>query len=353
MTANGYLASARGFSIGLLVITYLAYDLASFQLRRNQLHADFQTQTARYLVVQWLGEKIPNVDNPAAPRAGATLDRFIGQLLGGAMRDHYDHHKEVWKLLQNSSRADLFGKAHRETVSGYTHTRFKIEEVVRTGQPEHGHADAPLRYLVRVTFRDFENQLVTRTVAADPASPYPLVRINQIASRVNADLVDAKDFHAGMGQLYRKINSRVVAVPGTGHHFSSDRAIWVLVAVGFTTITLIRNRVRCIYQDPQLAVGEPWLVLDGHAGLERFVAWLWAWIIFFCPWIIGFSWFCMRADQVRIDDFQTTLIMDAASYGFGLIMMIGGGWQSLGILAMVVTLRQHRAGVFGQADPDR
>lgn len=59
------------------------------------------------------------------------------------------------------------------------------------------------------------------------------------------------------------------------------------VLVGLALMALVRNRIRYVSQDPELGIGEPWLLVDSTVGLEKLLANCWLLFLVLAPWLIG------------------------------------------------------------------
>jgi hypothetical protein len=170
-----------------------------------------------------------------------------------------------------------------------------------------------------------------------------LIEINRIAIRAEAAQIQPDKFAKGISGIYNRLINRVIQAPGLGLKFSSERAIWVAGLVTFMMLTLIRNRVRWVYHDDNLALGEPWLVLDGEAGLERFAALAWLALIILSPWIVWGSAIAVITDYTRVTGSLTSWTQDIISFLMLFVFMIISGWQAMWTAIMVIHLRHARS----------
>lgn len=292
MNSSNYLISARTLAVLLLLVVYLGVDVARFNLSRSELLKQLWRQTGRTLVESYLNQE-----------------------------------KVSWGELQQQEPFDKW-----KDIGQFRQVRIEWWDEHKSAGPKN----------IVVTFRGPDGQPHKETFTTNPTIPAPFIEINRIAIRAEASQVQPNKLAEGVSGIYNQLINRVIEVPGIGLKFSSERAVWVAGLVTFMMLTLIRNRIRWVYHDANLALGEPWLVLDGYAGIERLTALAWLALIMLSPWIVWGSTLAVITDYTRVTGSLTSWTQDVVSFLLLCLLMIISGWQALWIATMVIHLRHAR-----------
>ena len=88
---------------------------------------------------------------------------------------------------------------------------------------------------------------------------------------------------------------------------------------------------------------EPWLVLDAESRLESVIAVAWCAAIAASPWLIGMFQIALQTEQIRFEGRRSSPGADLVALFSALVVMVSGGWQSIGIVAMVRELKVKRS----------
>jgi len=164
-----------------------------------------------------------------------------------------------------------------------------------------------------------------------------------IAARIGVDVKDNESFT----DLFRRIESELVdrqgvTVPMLGLPVDAANAAWALSLLVLGLMVLIRSRVRRVFYDPDLAVDEPWLILDGRTGVERVAAWAWLALVLSAPWVTYATLSTTIAVQIPAAGGVSTIAGDALRLGGSLAVFAIAAWTSILTVADLLLLRELR-----------
>jgi hypothetical protein len=135
---------------------------------------------------------------------------------------------------------------------------------------------------------------------------------------------------------------RRIAVPGIGLEFRNGVAPWFIALGVLGLIVQIRNQVRRTFLDSELALSEPWLIVDGRRGVEKFVAGAWAGALLVAPWITTGCLIAVFAAESSANGWSTGLVEESITHlAVGSVLLIGG-WSSLTLCGDLLLLRRLR-----------
>ena len=128
---------------------------------------------------------------------------------------------------------------------------------------------------------------------------------------------------------------RRTSMPGIGLEFRNGVAPWFIALTVLGLLVQIRNQIRRTFLDPDLAIDEPWLILDGRRGLEKATAGAWALAIFIAPWIATGCLIAVATVDTSIEGWNPYHL-------FILPLLLVGGWSSLTTFGELLRLRRLR-----------
>jgi hypothetical protein len=148
------------------------------------------------------------------------------------------------------------------------------------------------------------------------------------------------------GALYRRVEFELVDsevdTPGIGVRVTRAQATWTIAFVTVLFMTLIRHYVRQAVRDPKGALDEPWILLDGHAGLELLVARCWTTLIAIAPWIAN-GVLLVTITLEYLVYVPTTSVATDVVVAFAVVFLLGvGAWVSLTLVGDLLRLRDAR-----------
>jgi hypothetical protein len=286
MRTTSYLSSARVVSILLVLAMYLDIDLTRDQLQRNAWLNDARQIYAR---------------------------SFLGRLT---------------KPLRNT----------REEVLGVG--TVMIEQLhLPAGQER---ADGPV-WVVKVTRVDGKQWRATIGEKTIGQSERELAeRLQRIAATLGLKDTEKSDITALFRAIERDSAERKVTVPGVDLAFRPDIAPWVIAVLSLGFLLMVRNQLRRVLIDRDLALDEPWIVVDSGSGLERLVAAGWLLAIWAAPWITSGCLLAVFSSQIIVDGAVTTWPKELLACGASLLLICLGGWTSLTVTSDLLCLRRLR-----------
>ena len=125
----------------------------------------------------------------------------------------------------------------------------------------------------------------------------------------------------------------------------------MLVITNLLALILIRSRIRRVFADHQYAREEPWLILDGRAGLERYAAYLWLVMLMASVWITHVGLLITLGAQIPAQGGVTTLFGDLLRLGAALPIFVLSVWVGHDTNRLLFTLRRLRREEFTQKEP--
>lgn len=286
MRTTSYLSSARVYSLVMLLAVYLDFDLARTQLERNS----------------WLNEA-----------------RHVYAL--EYLRD--PAHQTV------NAPHDVVGVGAISVTKASRTTDFLSRELVWVVSVR------------RTDGRQWRAPVLEKAMSeqSEKASAEKLQRIAADLGLKDADKVE-------VGQLFRSIEresaDRKVTVPGVELAFRPDVAPWAIAVLTLGFLVLIRNQIRRVLADKDLALDEPWIALDGDRGLERLVGGGWLLAIWAAPWIASGCLLAVFSSQIIVDGAVSTWPKEVLACVASLLLVLLGGWASLTATADLLRLRRLR-----------
>jgi hypothetical protein len=151
-------------------------------------------------------------------------------------------------------------------------------------------------------------------------------------------------------EVEREILDRRISVPGSELSFSGYVAPWVIAGLALALLVMIRSHVGRALRDPQHAVAEPWIVLDGAHGLEKALAGTWLGALLLAPWITVGCLLAAISSQI-IADGPLPWLREIVVIAGVLALVTAGGWTSVTLTADVLRLRAGRLRL-GESGPD-
>lgn len=323
MKSTSYLSSARVYSVLMLLSVYLGFNLATSYARRiNLLHEARQAFAVLYLA---------NEDtNPFRQVAG------IGSV--------------NIRLIEVDDRSDWFVETRKKHVWLLTVVRStgrQWESVVDKAQIE-TEPVVPSATPVSTT----EEAAHTANAALSVARSTPdkaSANITRIALELGLKDSDQKHYSLILRDIEQEIVDREVTVPGIDLAFRSDLAPWIISILVIGFLLLIRNCVNTVLLDKELALGEPWIVVDAGTGLEKCVATGWLIAIWIAPWIAtGCLLVVLSGGGVADGGIASTTRTTVASI-IVMVLVVIGGWASLTVTASLLQLRRQRRELLRQS----
>jgi len=286
MRTTSYLSSARVVSILLVLAMYLDVDLTRDQLQRNA----------------WLND---------ARRIYAQA--FLAKLA---------------KPLRDT----------REEVLGVGIV--VIEKLRLPAGQERGAEPAWGVKVTRVDGREWRVTIAERAI--DQSEKELAEGLQRIAARLGLKDTEKIDITALFRAIERDSAERKVTVPGVDLAFRPDIAPWVISVLSLGFLLMVRNQLRRVLTDGDLALDEPWIVVDSGNGLERLVAGGWLLAIWAAPWITNGCLLAVFSSQIIVDGAVTTWPKELLACGASLLLICLGGWTSLTVTSDLLRLRRLR-----------
>lgn len=280
MKSSSYLSSARTLSVLMLLAVYLDIDLTRGQLERNGwLNEARQVYAAAYVEGAGQQPSMPQIDVPG-----------VGQI--SAKKEMVRPNYESWAV--RVKRVD--GRQWRAVVDGRDSSSLRVQ------------------------------------------------RLQRIAAALG--LKDPDKIDGNVPALFRAIErdstERKVTVPGVDLAFRPDIAPWIIALFTLGFLLLMRNQLGRVLMDEDLAMDEPWIVVDGGRGLERLVAAGWLIAIWAAPWVASGCLLAVFSSQIIVDGAVTTLPRELLACGASLVLVVLGGWASLTTTSDLLRLRRLR-----------
>jgi hypothetical protein len=167
--------------------------------------------------------------------------------------------------------------------------------------------------------------------------------LESVEADVLSDPPKFREFERRFMAVHSALASRKVKVPLVDQEVRVDYALLLLQALTLCLLAVIRNKVRYVWRDPNLAEGESWLMVDRGHGIERILGGTWLCLLLASPWLIGAAVFATSADRILVDGLDTSFWVDIPVFLGVTAMMVSGGWVSLTLTATLVALRVRRA----------
>ena len=308
MSADRYLGAARTASLLLLVTVYLSVDIARSNLPRLLLLADAREALAAAFLQE-------NVSTTESGEHHVVVTRQRG--------------RGVWAIPDVDSR----GAALRPLFNAHQ----DLPGIGRIFVMEDPRARELYLFAQR---RDGRRWIVTtRWPPADVQDGTS--RLDNIALELSLEPKE-KDYRATFRAIEYELIDRRVDISGAGIALRSDLAPWLIALFNLGLLIVIRNHVRRALDITEGEEEEPWLLLDGHVGLERVAALAWLAALVAAPWISSATLLMTLAARVQVDGSITTVATDTGLIASALSLVVAGGWVALTLAADVIALRAER-----------
>ena len=200
--------------------------------------------------------------------------------------------------------------------------------------------------------------LVVDASAARNAVPEQLIeRLKRVALDVGVKDAESASATALLREIERTVAGRKVPVLGTDLAFRADVAPWIVASLVVVLLLLIRNDLRWTLLDEDGGIDEPWIILDGEAGLEKLVAFGWGATILAAPWVASGCLMASLSSQIIVDGSIDSWPREVLTGLTALSLLLIGGWTSATVAGQLVALRRvrlarwHRPGVAPPAGP--
>jgi hypothetical protein len=327
MSVEGYVSSARTFSLVILVLGYVGWDLGTQHSVRASIFAEARTlvtaewvrttfRTDRTIVEKMIERNVLVTD----PQTGViTQNPNKGSLL---IDDAPLGTVKITMLIPASPEPDPTGRAASPEPAGRTlstlhqfDNRYSVDVDTAAGR----WSVSRIR-LADTEFRDRLHELADDTgVTVRPADP-------------SATLT------AFESRLYR----RKVSVPSIDFaSFHSEQTLWLIDILCVLSLVVLRSRVRMIGHDPKAGLGAPWLVLDASAIIEKIIAALWIGGILLSTWIVTGALLFTEKD-LMLGSRDPPAARTSFEFLFIAVMTLIGGWASLTTVSDLLRLRAMR-----------
>jgi hypothetical protein len=309
--ADSYLSLARNYSFVVILLVFIAVQ---------------GTQT--YTIDMW--------------QIGKARELFIDALIDSQPWERPSEKKDAYEL-----KVDGLEPMRYEFLEG---VRSKEDPIIDFG----GTAKLHLRF-----FYDGANSWASPVRSVLPREPDPIT--GKIEAQHASSLSALRDLHRQIfgidlpanrvplleaDAIRKKIElhalERRTAVPGIGLEFRNGIAPWFIALTVLGLIVQIRNQVRRTFLDPELAINEPWLLLDGRRGLEKIVAGGWALALVMAPWITTGCLIAVSTVESMTDGWVTGIAQETIFHVCLASLLVFGGWSSLTMFGELLRLRRMR-----------
>jgi len=188
-----------------------------------------------------------------------------------------------------------------------------------------------------------------KTHKPQPESPDSLQDLRDLHHKIfgkDAEIPSGADAILEADTIRKKIETpaleRRTAVPGIGLEFRNGIAPWFIALTVLGLTVQIRNQIRRTFLDSELALDEPWLILDGRRGLEKIVAAGWAFALLVAPWIATGCLIAVSAAESTANSLVQSVARETM-FNIGIVaLLLFGGWSSLTMVAELLRLRRLR-----------
>lgn len=317
MKSTAYLASARVYSLLMLVAVYLGFNLASSYARRvNLLQEARHACATEYLLVH---------QDRASPRQIAGVGTLRGEHLElEYTNESFERYKApAWLITVTRSSGRKW-----ESIIYDAELRQKGDE-----QPKA--LTAPLS--------GSEAGSAGKSPAGNSVMPSECVsNLKRIALELGIKEPDQNEYNLILRDIEQEVVDREVTVPGIEVAFRRDQAPWIIAFLTFGLLLMIRNQIRWVLLDKDLALEEPWMIVDATRGLERLIALGWFAAIWLAPWIAtGCLLVVLSGSAIADAGIVSTLRATLVALTVTTLALLGG-WASLTVAADLLRLRRLR-----------
>jgi hypothetical protein len=171
-----------------------------------------------------------------------------------------------------------------------------------------------------------------------------MTRLLAIALRSGIDAGRKESFYQLFGRVQQKLlaSRKQVSVPVVGLQVEAGYAAWALAGLTLVSLLLIRSRVRRVFLDPEFAIEQPWLVLDWRTGIERVAAVAWLLVVLIAPWVTNAALAVMLAVQISAAGAITSIPGDVLRISLMLSLLVLSAWTALLTVSDLHCLRTLR-----------
>jgi hypothetical protein len=293
MKTGSYLSSSRLYSLIVLLALFVDYNLAAFEAARNNY-----LMTARQeWTMERIGEERNNFKNDPAlsKRFGDNpVDSYIPGVGYTTLAFRDEPTGEGWMLVVHSNNRVLWSSF----VSG-----------------DQDFIDNPTQQL-----KDLRG----------------------VASEVGLHVDENQSFDSLFVDIERDLAEQKVTIPGLEAAFGFNVAPWIISTLVLSLLIVIRNQLRRVMTDSELALEEPWIILDGQKGLEKLLGCTWLGGILLAPWIANACLLVIFSGQIVANGTVGSRIGFLLACGAALILEVVGGWVSLTTISELLQLRHLR-----------
>jgi hypothetical protein len=166
--------------------------------------------------------------------------------------------------------------------------------------------------------------------------------------RILAQQLDIKEVeNDNLYQLFYRLEKQLlenkqVSLPVVGIPVVAGKAAWLLSVINLLILILIRSRIRRVFVDSQFAREEPWLILDGRIGLERYAAYLWLLMIGVSVWITHLGLLMTLGAQISVQGGIATKYGGLLHVVIAMLIFALEVWVSYDTYLHLITLRRLR-----------
>ncbi|MGD2187316.1 MAG: hypothetical protein PVI71_14390 [Desulfobacterales bacterium] len=298
--AARYLSSARLLSLSVLVLTYIAWELAVFHSSRSH-----EFSKIRELYV---------------------LDLVINEIKTNTKIEKLeDLPKHLDACDQQKTDSGTKPPAKKE-IKGFNETFENITVYQYTKEP-------------RCLYISVESSWRTRDF--HPQNTYLSDEYRNTAAELEIKLGD--NLSEALRTLDDNYYRRKVKIPWIEFKaFRTESSIWIIAVLSFIIFVMIHNRIKRIMNGPDKGIGEPWLILDAQSTGEKFIAILWLSSIFFCTWIINGALLLTMTEYFKTTGRSTPWLLSSLVFFFIAFLELYTARLSLTIITCLLELRKSR-----------
>lgn len=318
MRAGSYLSLARNYSFVIILLMFIGIEETQTYTRDVRLVGEARKFFADVVVATVDWREQTGKEKGTYPLKVEGLDSAYYEILrtvsGGEMYDKLSERKIQYDRFQE---VRIYCKEPQSWTSGTYWIRVPAQTVdISIIQRKPSQALQALRELQR---------RVVGKAADIPADATPQREAGIIRKAIESNAFE-----------------RRTAVPGIGLEFRNGIAPWFIALIVAGLVVQIRNQIRRTLLDPDLAIEEPWLVLDGRRGLEKLVAVTWALAILIAPWIATGCLIAVFTAESRIEGWALGALTEMISHLCLVSILLVGGWSSLTTFGELLRLRRLR-----------
>ncbi len=224
-----------------------------------------------------------------------------------------------------------------------THPWVSLPRYVLVGTPEVAPAEA------RSGFGENSNFMDRLFQSATPQTANVLPQFRDLHRQifgkdpeVRAGLSPLQESAIILAKIEADAMQRRITVPGIGLEFGNGIAPWFIALTVIGLVVQIRNQVRRTLLDPEVALNEPWLILDGRRGLEKVGAAGWAFALLVAPWITNGCLVAVITAKGMADGWVMGAAQETIFHLCLATLILAGGWSSITLSGELLRLRRLR-----------